>query len=64
MSKQEKQAKYDRMLDEFDKGHRYLKRLKQKMIRLQTEIGHMKTIVDERPDEISMKTEIKDHVSN
>lgn len=57
MSKQEKQAKYDRMLQEFDSGHRYLKRLKQRMIKLQTEIGQMKTFVDERPDELSMKDE-------
>ena len=55
MSKQEKQAEYDALLKEFEAGHRRLKKIKQKMILLQAEIGKMKTIVDTRPDEIAMK---------
>lgn len=50
--KQKLQAKLDRMLADYDNGHRKLKKLKEDMRLLRIKIAGMpKIMVDERPDQ-------------
>ena len=55
MTKKQKQAQYNKMLKDFDEGHRRLKHLKQKMVKLRAEISAMPNLSEERPDELELK---------
>lgn len=57
MSKVKKEAEYQKLLKQFEDGHRKLKGVKQRMAQLRAEINRMPTIVDERLDELLLKSE-------
>lgn len=52
MTRKQKEAKYLKMLQAFEDGHRKLKQLKTDMVKLRNEIKSMPVIIDERPDEM------------
>ena len=56
--KQKLQARLEKMLQDFDNGHRKLKKLKDDMRLLKIKIAGMpKGVVDMRPDEIELKSD-------
>lgn len=59
MTKKQAQAKYEKMLKDFDEGHRKLKKLKEEMRLLRIKIQGMPNLTEERPDELIMKDEAK-----
>lgn len=58
MKKKERlQAELDKMLAEYESGHSKLKHLKEKMRKKRDEIASTpKNIIDERPDELNLKS--------
>jgi hypothetical protein len=54
--KQTLQKKYDKLLQEFEDGHRRLKQVKMEMVNLRRQIKEAPNLSEERPDEILLKT--------
>lgn len=56
--KQKLQAKLDKMLQDFDNGHRKLKKLKEEMRLLKIKIAGMpKAMIEDRPDLIELNSD-------
>jgi uncharacterized protein involved in exopolysaccharide biosynthesis len=54
--KQTLQKKYDKLLKEFEDGHRRLKQVKMEMVNLRRQIKEAPNLSEERIDEILLKT--------
>lgn len=50
------QREYQKLLKEYDEGHRKLKHAKQRMAEIRRMVNVIEIIVDERPDENNLKS--------
>ena len=55
MNKKKLQLKYDKLLKDFDEGHRKLKSIKQEMVEVRKQIVSAPIEYEERVDEIALK---------